>query len=174
MKVAKRYVKALLESFSAKELNDLATELKRLSQAFDSAKFMTILSSPDINKKDKVDFVISLLSNKDERLVNFINLLGDNKRLIFLKEIYKELEFQISLKNNCYSGKIYADFDISKEQVEKLQKSFSEKFDAQINLDTCKSNYSGIKIQIDDIGVETNFSLDRLKAQMAEHILKAI
>ncbi|MDR1284713.1 MAG: F0F1 ATP synthase subunit delta [Campylobacteraceae bacterium] len=174
MKVAKRYVKALLESFDAKELNGLADELKNLSQAFDSSKFITILSSPDINKKDKIDFVISLLKNKDKRLINFINLLGENKRLVLLKEIYKELEFQISIKNNCYDGKIYAGFDISKEQIESLQKSFSHRFDAKINLDTCKSNYPGIKIQIDDIGVETSFSLDRLKAQMAEHILKAI
>ncbi|MDR1460325.1 MAG: F0F1 ATP synthase subunit delta [Campylobacteraceae bacterium] len=174
MKIAKRYVKALLESFNAKELNELSDELKNLSQAFSSSKFITILSSPDINKKDKIDFVISLLKNRDERLINFINLLGENKRLVLLKEIHKELDFQISLKNNCYNGKIYAGFDISKEQIESLQKSFSEKFGAQINLDICESNYSGIKIQIDDIGVETSFSLDRLKAQMAEHILKAI
>ncbi|MDR2635246.1 MAG: F0F1 ATP synthase subunit delta [Campylobacteraceae bacterium] len=174
MKIAKRYVKALLESFDATDLIDLVNELKNLSEAFASSKFTTILSTPDISKKDKTDFVLSLLKNKDKRLVNFISLLGENKRLLLLKAIYEELEFQISLRNNRFNGKIYAGFDVDKKQVESLQKSFSEKFGAQINLDTCKSNYSGIKIQIDDIGVETSFSLDRLKAQMTEHILKAI
>ncbi|MDR1554590.1 MAG: F0F1 ATP synthase subunit delta [Campylobacteraceae bacterium] len=174
MKIAKRYVKALLESFNTNELIDLTDELKSLSQAFASSKFTTILSSPDISKKNKTDFVLSLLKNKDKRLVNFISLLGENKRLLLLKAIYEELEFQISLRNNRFNGKIYAGFDIDKKQIENLQKSFSEKFGAQINLDVHKSNYSGIKIQIDDIGVETSFSLDRLKAQMAEHILKAI
>ncbi|MDR3177366.1 MAG: F0F1 ATP synthase subunit delta [Campylobacteraceae bacterium] len=174
MKIAKRYVKALLGSFNAKELADLADELKNLSQAFASSKFTTILSSPDVSKKDKIDFVTSLLKNRDKRLVNFIKLLGENKRLPLLKAIYEELEFQISLKNNRFNGKIYTNFDIGKEQTENLQKSFGEKFDAQINLDVCKSNYSGIKIQIDDLGVETSFSLERLKAQMTEHILKAI
>jgi F-type H+-transporting ATPase subunit delta len=174
MKIAKKYVKALIKSFNAKELTDLASELKNLSQFFNSLKFITILSTPDINKKDKTDFVISLLTNKDKRLINFISLLGENKRLLFLKAIYEELEFQISLKNNCHNGKIYASFDINKEQIKNLQKSFSEKFGLQINLNTYKSNDSGIKIQIDDIGVETSFSLERLKTQMSEHILKAI
>ncbi|MDR0579974.1 MAG: F0F1 ATP synthase subunit delta [Campylobacteraceae bacterium] len=174
MKIAKRYVKALLESFDAKELTDLTDELKSLSQAFASSKFTTIISSPDISKKNKTDFVISLLKNNDKRLVNFIKLLGENKRLLLLKAIFKELEFQISLKNNRFNGKIYAGFDVDKEQIENLQKSFSKRFDAQIDFDTCKSEYSGIKIQIDNIGVETSFSLDRLKAQMTEHILKAI
>ena len=34
--------------------------------------------------------------------------------------------------------------------------------------------YPGIKVELDNLGVEVSFSAERLKAQMCEHILKAI
>ncbi|MDR0666647.1 MAG: F0F1 ATP synthase subunit delta [Campylobacteraceae bacterium] len=172
--IAKRYVKALLESFKGDELAKVRDALKEISKAFDTAKFTTIISTPDINKEDKKRLIISLLKDDNKKLINFISLLGENGRLLFLPDIYKELEFQISLKNSRYEGKIYADKEISKEQAESLQKSFSKKFKADITFKSEKSNYKGVKIEIDDLGVETSFSLERLKAQMSEHILKAI
>ena len=41
-------------------------------------------------------------------------------------------------------------------------------------LEVAKSDYNGIKIELEDLGVEASFSMDRLKAQMIEYILKAI
>ncbi|MDR2100706.1 MAG: F0F1 ATP synthase subunit delta [Campylobacteraceae bacterium] len=172
--IAKRYVRALFESFGDKELANVQSALGELNSAFGIAKFVSILSAPNVSKEDKKAIVISVLKTDDKKLVNFIALLSEHGRLLLLPDIYKEFEFQISLKNNRYEGKIYTDKEISKEQAESLQKSFSKKFGADINFKVEKSNYKGIKIQIDDIGVETSFSLDRLKAQMSEHILKAI
>ncbi|MDR0761665.1 MAG: F0F1 ATP synthase subunit delta [Campylobacteraceae bacterium] len=172
--IAKRYVKALLDSFKGEELTKVQNILQELSKAFDIAKFTTIISTPDIDKEDKKKLVVSLLKDSDKKLINFISLLSENGRLLLLPDIYKELEFQISLKNNRYEGKIYADKEISKEQAESLQKSFGKKFGADITFKSEKSNYKGVKIEIDDLGVETSFSLERLKAQMTEHILKAI
>ncbi|MDR1975987.1 MAG: F0F1 ATP synthase subunit delta [Campylobacteraceae bacterium] len=172
--IAKRYVKALLESFSDKELANVQAALQELNSAFGIAKFTTIISTPDVDKEDKKRLVISILKDSDKRLINFISLLSERGRLLFLPDICKELELQISLKNNRYEGKIYADKEISRDQTESLQKSFGKKFKADITFKSEKSNYKGVKIEIDDLGVETSFSLDRLKAQMTEHILKAI
>ena len=55
-----------------------------------------------------------------------------------------------------------------------LEDKFSKRFNASIKLDSQKSEYNGIKIELNDLGVEASFSVDRLKAQMSEHILKAI
>jgi F-type H+-transporting ATPase subunit delta len=172
--IAKRYVKALLESFKGDELTKARDALKELNNAFSIAKFTTIIATPDVNKEDKKKLIVSFLKYDDKKLINFISLLNERGRLLFLPNIYKELEFQISLKNNRYEGKIYADKEVSKEQAESLQKSFSKKFGADITFKSEKSNYKGVKIEIDDLGVETSFSLERLKAQMTEHILKAI
>jgi F-type H+-transporting ATPase subunit delta len=172
--VAKRYVKALMESFEGSQLGAISKELGAVSEAFGSSKFKTIISSPDVTKEAKLEFVLSLLSKPSQKLTNFITLIAEHKRLTFLKAIAEELEFQISLKNNKFEGKIYSNSEISKEQIESLEKSFGKKFGAQIDLIGVKSDSSGLKIEINDLGVETSFSLERLKAQMAEHILKAI
>ncbi|MDR1615205.1 MAG: F0F1 ATP synthase subunit delta [Campylobacteraceae bacterium] len=172
--IAKKYVKALFESFNDKELVTVRAALKELNSAFGMTKFTTILSTPDISKEDKKKLILSILTSDNKKLVNFITLLIEYGRLLFLPDIYKELEFQIALKNSCYEGKIYTNKEINKEQLENLQKSFGKKFGAEIKFKIEKSNYKGVKIEIDDLGVETSFSLDRLKAQMTEHILKAI
>ncbi|MDR2080400.1 MAG: F0F1 ATP synthase subunit delta [Campylobacteraceae bacterium] len=172
--IAKRYVKALFESFSDKELAHVQSALKELNNAFNITKFTTILSAPNVNKEEKKALVVSILKTEDKKLANFIALLSEHGRLLLLPDIYREFEFQISLKNNRYEGKIYTDKEIDQEQTENLQKSFSKKFGADIKLKIEKSNYKGVKIEIGDIGVEASFSLERLKAQMSEHILKAI
>jgi F-type H+-transporting ATPase subunit delta len=172
--IAKRYVKALFESFGDKELVSVQSALKELNGAFGETKFTTILSTPDISKEEKKKLVLSILKSDNKKLINFIAILSEYGRLLFLPDIYKELELQISLKNNRYEGKIYTNREISKEQLESLQNSFGKKFKAEIKFKVEKSNYKGVKIEIDDLGVETSFSLDRLKAQMTEHILKAI
>ncbi len=65
-------------------------------------------------------------------------------------------------------------FELSNEQLNSLEESFSKKFDAKINLVNQKSGYPGIRISLEDLGIEVSFSLERLKTQMTEHILKAI
>lgn len=55
-----------------------------------------------------------------------------------------------------------------------MEENFSKKFNSKIKLDGSKSDYNGVKVELDDLGVEVNFSIDRLKSQMSEYILKAI
>ena len=55
-----------------------------------------------------------------------------------------------------------------------LEENLSSKFNAKIKLENVVSEYPGIKIELDDLGVEVSFSIERLKTQMIEHILKAI
>ena len=115
-----------------------------------------------------------MLSKCEGKVVNFIKLLVENDRLTLIPTIAKELKYQISLKSNSYEGEVISNFEISKEQITKLEENFSKKFNASIKLRTQVSDYPGVKIQLDDLGVEVSFSLDRLKSQMVEHILKAI
>jgi F-type H+-transporting ATPase subunit delta len=101
-------------------------------------------------------------------------LLAKNDRLSIIPSISKELKYQISLRNNVFEGEIISNFELSKEQIAKLEENFGKKFNAKIKLNNVVSNYPGIKIELDDLGVEVSFSLNRLKSQMVEHILKTI
>jgi len=172
--IAKKYVNALMKSCNDSELSLAESAINEISSAFTSSKFNNIILSPDLSNEKKEEFVLSLLQENKGKIVNFIKLLATNDRLPLIPSIAKELKYQISLKSNSYEGEVVSNFEISKEQITKLEENFSKKFSANIKLKAQVSDYPGVKIQLDDLGVEVSFSLDRLKSQMVEHILKAI
>ena len=49
-----------------------------------------------------------------------------------------------------------------------------EKNDVKLSLSQNVGDYDGIKVDIDGLGVEISFSKDRLRAQLIDHILKAV
>ena len=55
-----------------------------------------------------------------------------------------------------------------------LEDKFSKKLNANINFDSKKTNYDGIKIELSDLGFEASFSMSLFKAKLSEYILKAI
>jgi F-type H+-transporting ATPase subunit delta len=172
--IAKKYVNALIKSCNDSEISSIESSISELASTFSSVKFNNIILSPDLSNKKKEEFVLSLLENTDGKLVNFIKLLASNERLSLIPSISKELKYQTSLKSNSYVGEVISNFEIGEEQITKLEENFSKKFSANIKLSNVVSDYPGVKIQLDDLGVEVSFSLERLKSQMVEHILKAI
>ena len=58
--------------------------------------------------------------------------------------------------------------------VGKMVALFANDDDVKVEFETIKNDFNGIKIELDDLGVEVSFSIDRLKAQMSEYILKVI
>jgi len=172
--IAKKYVNALMKSFSDSEISSIEKSINDISSAFSSKKFNNIILSPDLSTNKKEEFILSLLSNSKGKTLNFIKLLAANDRLPLIPSIAKELKYQIALKSNTYEGEVTSNFKITKAQISKLESNFGKKFSSDIKLKAVVSDYPGIKIQLDDLGVEVSFSLDRLKTQMVEHILKAI
>ena len=162
--VAKKYVKAILSDVKSNELNAFVENLSELAAAFASDKFKSIISLPTLKASQKVEFVLSLV----------IKLLGANKRLELIPAILDEMKIEQSLLENTYRGEVVGNFDLSAEQLKALEENFSKKFNSKIKLDGSKSDYNGVKVELDDLGVEVNFSIDRLKSQMSEYILKAI
>ncbi len=172
--IVKRYVKALFESFSKDELKKFLNSLLKISALYDIDKFKTILESPDVVIDEKIKFVLMPVEDSSKHVKNFIKLLAENDRLMLLPAIAKELQIIVSQNDNIYEGEIVTGWDISKENIKKLEDGFGKKFGATVKLTEVKSDYPGVKIAIDNLGIEANFSVDRLKAQIREHILKAI
>ncbi|MBE0491723.1 MAG: F0F1 ATP synthase subunit delta [Sulfurospirillum sp.] len=172
--IAKKYVNALIKSCTQDELQQTATSIASLSTAFALPKLNNIIFSQDLSAYKKEKFILSLVSDANIKTVNFLKLLAKNDRFALLPAIDKELKFQIACKQNSYQGTIVSNFTLNQDQVAKLEERFSKKFAATIALKSVTSDYPGIKIELDDLGVEMSFSFERLKAQMVEHILKAI
>lgn len=172
--IAKKYVNALMSGCNDSELTDVYTMLIQLVEAFNVEKFNNIILSPDVTTLAKEGLVLSLIETNSVKLQNFIKLLSSNDRLKLIPVIVKELKYQLALKSNTYEGNVLTNFEISEAQVAMLEENFSKKFNAKIKLNAHANTYPGIKVELDDLGVEVSFSSERLKAQMVEHILKAI
>jgi F-type H+-transporting ATPase subunit delta len=172
--IAKKYVNALLKSTTSEELNSILESLSSLVSAFGLEKFQNIIQSPHVSAAQKESLVLELLDAPSQKVINLIRLLGENDRLSLLPAIKNDLDYQLSLQQNRFEGVVEGSFELTKEQLSALENNFGKKFNATIKLRSEKSDYPGIRIALEDLGVEVSFSLERLKAQMAEHILKAI
>jgi len=170
--VAKRYVKALV--LASKDIENYANILNNIAKSFENEKFKDIIVSPEVANNDKVDIILGSIKNADNGLKNFIQLLGEKSRLNLIEDIAKELNYQLALKKNQFTGVVFSNKKLTQAQVNKLQTSFSQKLDSKIILTQEIGNYDGVKVEINDLGVEIGFSKERLQSQMIEHILKAI
>ncbi|MEE3777230.1 F0F1 ATP synthase subunit delta [Campylobacter sp. CX2-4080-23] len=173
--VAKKYVKALILTLDANEFDKASVEFRKLASAFSISKFNFIIDSPMIDAKSKSDFLLSLIDdNSNSKLSRFLMLLSQKHRLHLIPEISKEFEYQKAIRDSKFKGLISGNIDITPAQKSELESKFSNKFDVKVEFETIKNDFNGIKIELDDLGVEVSFSIDRLRAQMSEYILKAI
>lgn len=172
--VAKKYVKAILNGTDKNELDQFIGDLGKIASAFSSDKFKSIVNLPTLKTSAKVDFILSLVDTPSAKIKNFIKLLGANKRLELIPTIFSEIKTQKAIIENVYFGEIYGDLNLNDSEISALEEKFSKRFNANIKLQSVKDDYKGIKIELKDLGIEVSFSVDRLRAQLSEYILKAI
>lgn len=172
--IAKRYVKALLIGRDTDSITNVYNELKEISSAFLSDKFVSIISSTEIKTEAKTDLIISFVENISVVTKNLIKVLGENKRLDIIPYIVVELKVQVALLSNKYEGLVYTNSALSPEYITSIEEKFSKKFDVNLKLTQEVCDYDGIKVDIEGLGLEISFSKARLKAQLIDHILKAV
>ncbi|MDP1784627.1 MAG: F0F1 ATP synthase subunit delta, partial [Sulfuricurvum sp.] len=88
--------------------------------------------------------------------------------------ISKELKRQIASNKRVYNGCIYSVSEINQESIDSIAHDLGNKMGATISLKFVPSTSDGIRVVVDDLNVEIDFSKSRLNAQIVEHILKAI
>jgi len=172
--VAKKYVKALTKTLDDNSLAEVLSSLTSLVPAFSDKKFTNILNSSDVATDKKEGFILSMIENPTDKLTNFIKLLSANGRLVDIPSIEKELSKQLALKNNQYEGLLISNFKVDDSEIKEIEQNLSKKLDADIKLTNKVTDYPGIKVEVESLGIEVSFSGERLKAQMAEHILSSL
>ena len=173
--VAKRYVKALLDGENAENMAGISVVFDALSTQFENESFVDFISAPDVSSSVKEEILLAAIEKaKSEKINNLIKLLAEKNRFVLIPEIAKQISKEIAVVNNAYTGKIYSDTDMDAKTVEALSNGLSKKVDANITLEFIKNNFDGIKVEVEDLGVELNFSKERINSTLINHILKAI
>jgi len=173
--IAKRYIKPLTELTDQNGLDNLSELLNSVASAYENDKFITIMCSNDVSKETKTTLVLDMVAPANSTIANnLIKLLAENGRLNLLPVLAQELAREISRIKRLYKGRVYCDSVIDKDSIDTIARDLGKKVGATISLEFVESSFDGVRVEVDDLNIEINFSKNRLNAQLIEHILKAI
>lgn len=173
--IAKRYIKALKDGSDTKVVEMATNVFSALAESFKDKKFVQIMDNPNVSISDKSTILLKAVESvKSEKINNFIKLLAENRRINIIPAIAEALRKDVALSTKTYEGIIYSNNKIAAKVIEELSSGLSKKFDSKISLIFVKNNFDGIKVDVEDLGVEINFSKTRINNQLIEHIIKAI
>jgi len=173
--IAKRYIKALQSSSNLESMKEMTTIFSALAQSFKNDNFLSIIDNPNVSAKDKSTILLDAVKVADSsKINNLIKLLVENKRINIIPAIADELQKNIADSTKTYEGVVYSDTDIEMKLIEDLSAGLSKKFNSKITLRAVKNDFNGIKVDVEGLGIEINFSKDRIDSQIIEHIIKAI
>jgi len=173
--VAKRYVKALLDGESAEDIAGISTVFNALASQFEDETFVDFFTAPMVEASVKEEILLAAVKKvESEKINNFIKLLAEKNRFELIPEIANQISKEISVINNAYVGKILSDTDIDESTAKAISSGLGKKVNANITLEFIKTDFDGIKVEVEDLGIEINFSKERINSALIDHILKAI
>lgn len=173
--IANRYVNALVDVTSPKQRVAFSKVLSTIAELFSDKKVAEMLTSPLISKDQKTGFVLDGLGKgSDKSLQNFIKIIGEHGRLDLLPTIARRLNQAIQKEKNEYEGVVTSSNTLSDAEIADLQTSLKTYTGSIIQLRQEKSDLDGIKVSVDDLGIEVNFSKQRVKEQLIDFITKSL
>lgn len=173
--IAKRYVKALTSDLDIDTLKKMSEVFFALSESFYDTKFQEIMSSPNVSLEQKQEILMEAVKKTDsEEIINFIKVLVEKKRIMIIPAIAECMRKDIATLTKTYKGTVYSDTEIDSQVMKDLSVGLGNKFGSSITLDFLKDDFDGIKVDVEDLGIEINFSKTRIDSQIINHIVKAI
>lgn len=171
--IAKRYAQALLSVST--DLPAVLEVLNVLSEVTGSSEIKTMLISPIISSEKKTEIILAALNqNADTSLVNFIKILGENKRLDLIPAITKVLNAEQQRVSNKYEGVVRSTSSLDEATLANLEETLKKYTGSTIKLTQEKSDLEGLRVLVDDLGIEVNFSKQRVKEQLIDFIKKSL
>ncbi len=170
--IAKRYAQAL--SSASKDLSGALDVLNTLSEAINTPEIKSTLASPIISSEDKTGMILSAMSDDDNTLVNFIKVLGEKGRLDLIPVITKVLNADQQRVANEYEGVVKSATSLDGADLANLEETLKKYTGSTIKLTQVKSDLDGVRVSVDDLGIEVNFSKQRVKEQLIDFIKKSL
>ncbi len=173
--IAKKYVKALTGAFDLASLENLAEVMDALADALKEPQIAKVINAPQVSKEKRAEILVAAIEQSGSKEVeNFVRLLALKDRIALVGDIAEVLRKYIADQKKSYSGVVYSDSEVDEKVLGELGEGLGKKFDSTISLRFEKSDFDGIKVDVEDLGIEISFSKSRINNQIVEHILKAI
>ncbi len=173
--IAKRYVHALLSITKSNEKENLAEVLHNLAISIQDEKILEMIESPIISTEQKVQALLdSLGKGAGKKLINFIKILGEHNRLSSIPTISKILNLEIRKESNEYEGIVKSNVTLDADALTELEETLKRYTGSTVKLKQEESDLDGIKVAVEDLGIEVNFSKERVKEQLIDFIKKSL
>ena len=175
--VASRYAEALFQVGEEENLTDkLYQELSEIVNLIEiNQDLFSILKSPVISKKEKINIIDYVFENKiNINVKNFLKILVERNRISSIKDIassYKEL---LNEKNNILEGIAITAIPMKKEEIKKLEEKLSQKYNKNVTLENKvdKSILGGVLVRLgnEEIDGTVKTRLSKVKEQLSQVI----
>lgn len=175
--VASRYAEALFQVGEEENLTDkLYQELSEIVNLIEiNQDLFSILKSPVISKKEKINIIDNVFENKiNINVKNFLKILVERNRISSIKDIassYKEL---LNEKNNILEGIAITAIPMKKEEIKKLEEKLSQKYNKNVTLENKvdKSILGGVLVRLgnEEIDGTVKTRLSKVKEQLSQVI----
>jgi len=173
--IANRYVNALVDITSTEQRAEFSSILSSIATLFLDKKVAEMLTSPLVSSEQKTSFILDGLGEGcDSKLQNFIKIIGENDRLDLIPVIAKKLNQAIQKESNEYEGVVHSSNTLGDAEIAELETSLKKYTGSTIKLTQEKSDLDGIKVSVEDLGIEVNFSKQRVKEQLIDFITKSL
>ncbi len=173
--IAKRYAKALRDLIPEKELSKQLLSLRELEKSFCELEVKEFVNSPLIDSNKKFNLLVEPLKDKlDKRIYHLLEFMSTKGRLNLVPTLTQIISDDIKHIKNQFDGRVEADSKISKTEMKKLEKVLESYSGAKINLTQTVDNNDGLRVVVDDLGLEMNISKTRIKSELLNFIQRAL
>ncbi len=173
-KIAKRYAKALFELCEISQLDAAKVQLEVFSTAWDeNSSLREAVLNPAFPLKERIDVITAVAQKvgaRDERVINLLSVLTQNRRLNSLSAVAKIFASMIDDLRKALSLTITSAFPVPPEETasakERVQSAFGGL--ASIAWEVDPELIGGLRIQAGDKLLDTSIknSLERFRAEL--------
>ena len=160
------------ESSELEKVEDEMNSLKKL--LIDSPDFKEMISNPTIQKEEKKNIISTITQNNNFSRTGkkFLGFLTVKNRLFFLNQIIESFLNFLSNAKGELKAKLLSAKELSKADIEKIEKELSSDFNSPIKIDYKHepSLIGGLIIQVGSIMVDNSIKnkLRQLEKSMIE------
>ena len=147
-------------------------DLLLLAAIVGSEEMKEALANPKIANEERVKLLLSFFKKQtNTRLQNFLTLLLEKKRIVFMKEISEIFENLKSDYNKVCNVEIETPYALSSSQLKELENYLKLKYKSQIKISQVisKELIAGIKIKVNN--EVTDLSIRNRLENVTQHLI---
>jgi F-type H+-transporting ATPase subunit delta len=174
--LAEVYARALFEAAKEDDVLDrVHDELGEFADALDSERNLQVfLFSPYFSSEEKKDGVTKIVTDADERLVNFLELLAERHRMPALFRIRRTFDAMWAEENKLLPVTVTSAVELDEGLVDDIGKRIEEQTGRRVELSSAVNPdvLGGLQVQVGNMVLDATVRnrLEQLRKQVAKAV----